>query len=135
MRLRKSDAEINLMRQACTLSGEAFNSVMKLSKGCKLENNIEALIDFQCRLRGAQRLAYPPVVAAGLNANIIHYINNDDVIGENELILMDAGGEFNGYNADITRSWPISGKFTQGQLELYEATLYIQQQCLTVKII
>lgn len=81
---------------------------------------INARVDFYCRMRGAQYLAYPPVVAAGNNANIIHYINNTQEAKMGDLVLMDAGCEYGGYCSDITRTWPVNGQFTKAQEILYE---------------
>ena len=64
---------------------------------------------------GAQFLAYPPVVAAGNNANTIHYIQNTGLVGQGDMVLMDAGCEYHGYTSDITRTWPISGSFSDPQ--------------------
>lgn len=84
------------------------------------EHMINARVDFYCRMRGAQYLAYPPVVAAGNNANIIHYINNTQETKMGDLVLMDAGCEYGGYCSDITRTWPTNGTFTKSQEILYE---------------
>lgn len=104
------------------------------------EGYLAALFEFECKVRGAQRIAYPCVVASGINNNILHYVINDQIIRferekktkwsekkiflkfrENELVLMDAGGEYHCYAADITRTFPASGKFTIPQLEIYNA--------------
>ncbi|CAJ0756726.1 16020_t:CDS:10 [Entrophospora sp. SA101] len=106
LRLVKSDSEIKLMKKA------------GLS-----EHDLYAKIDFECRIRGAQFLAYVPVVACGINALTMHYVRNDMPLRDGELVLMDAGGEYYGYASDITRTWPVNGRFTQPQKELYEAVL------------
>jgi len=75
-------------------------------------------------------MAYPCVVAGGINANTLHYITNDDVLKDGTLVLVDAGGEYEGYASDITRTWPVNGKFTQPQLELYTAVLRANEYCI-----
>jgi len=81
---------------------------------------------------GCETTAYPPVIAGGRNASIIHYIRNNDVLNDGELVLVDAGGEYGGYIADITRSWPISGKFSDPQRDLYEAILQVQRSSISL---
>jgi len=83
--------------------------------------------EYLCSLSGSQRLAYVPVVASGPNALIIHYTSNNQVIQDGEMILMDAGCEYNGYASDITRTYPASGTFTEPQKELYTAVLSAQK--------
>ncbi|CAJ0649142.1 3670_t:CDS:2, partial [Entrophospora sp. SA101] len=95
----------------------------KFTKPGLSEHDLYAKIDFECRIRGAQFLAYVPVVACGINALTMHYVRNDMPLRDGELVLMDAGGEYYGYASDITRTWPVNGRFTQPQKELYEAVL------------
>ncbi|CAG5134334.1 unnamed protein product [Candidula unifasciata] len=130
LRLLKSPAEIQLMQQSAKIASEAFVEVMKFSKPQVNEAHLWAKMDFECRLRGAEFLAYPPVVAGGARANIIHYITNNQVIAGGEMVLMDAGCEFHGYASDITRTWPVSGHFTEPQRKLYNATLRVQEACI-----
>jgi len=77
-------------------------------------------------MKGAQYLAYPPVVAGGPRANTIHYTNNDQLINDGHMVLMDAGCQYYGYTSDVTRCWPINGRFSPAQLEAYEAVLDVQ---------
>ncbi|XP_049845996.1 xaa-Pro aminopeptidase 3-like [Schistocerca gregaria] len=135
LRLYKSDAEINLMKTSCEIASKAIATTMSITKNCTTEHELQAHVDFECRLHGAQQLAYPPVVAGGDRANIIHYINNDQVLRDGDMVLMDAGCEYHGYCSDITRTWPVSGKFSDEQQVLYEALLEVQmsliQHCST----
>ncbi|PVD34501.1 hypothetical protein C0Q70_05776 [Pomacea canaliculata] len=124
LRLKKSSAEIELMKQTVEIASNAFMEVN--------EAHLWAKMDFECRLRGAQYLAYPPVVAGGVRANTIHYIANNQVIADGELVLMDAGCELHGYTSDLTRTWPVNGKFSLPQRELYEATLAVQKACIAL---
>jgi len=75
-------------------------------------------------------MAYVPVVAGGSNALTMHYVNNDQPLHDGDLLLMDAGGELNGYASDITRTWPVNGKFTPAQKDLYEIVLNANKECI-----
>ncbi|KAJ8681468.1 hypothetical protein QAD02_017255 [Eretmocerus hayati] len=127
VRAIKSQAEINLMRKSCEIASEAISKTMDISKPGMSEHELFATVDYECRMRGAEFLAYPPVVAGGRNANTIHYISNNQIIQGREMVLMDAGCEYHGYTSDITRTWPIDGSFTDYQRVLYEIVLEIQK--------
>ncbi|XP_009082099.1 PREDICTED: probable Xaa-Pro aminopeptidase 3, partial [Acanthisitta chloris] len=88
--------------------------------------------EFECRARGADILAYPPVVAGGNRSNTLHYVKNNQLIKDGELVLLDGGCEFSCYVSDITRTWPVNGRFTKPQAELYQAVLDIQKSCLSL---
>ncbi|KAG0255763.1 hypothetical protein BG011_004943 [Mortierella polycephala] len=130
MRVVKSEAEIKIMRQAGEISGKAFIETMQFTNPSRLEHQIYAKFDYECRMRGSQMMAYVPVVAGGSNALTMHYVNNDQPLHDGELILMDAGGELNAYASDITRTWPVNGKFTQAQKDLYEVVLHANKECI-----
>jgi intermediate cleaving peptidase 55 len=87
------------------------------------EHEIQAYLEFKCKVRGADTMAYVPVVAGGANALVIHYVVNNAIVNDGELILCDAGAEFGGYCADITRTFPVNGKFSPAQREIYSAVL------------
>ncbi|XP_014477956.1 PREDICTED: probable Xaa-Pro aminopeptidase 3 [Dinoponera quadriceps] len=129
-RLIKSACEIDLMRRSCEIASEAIRRTIQASRPGMSEHQLFATIDYECRMHGAEYLAYPPVVAAGKNANIIHYISNNQVVQSGDLVLMDAGCEYHGYTSDITRTWPISGKFTPEQKVLYEVVLDLQKDLI-----
>ena len=103
---------------------------MNLSHPFVSEHLIHAKFDFDCKVHGAQRLAYIPVIAGGSRATILHYIRNNQIIENNSLVLMDAGCEYRDYASDITRTWPVNGRFTSAQKELYEACLNVQLYCI-----
>lgn len=133
LRIVKSPAEIELMRQSAYIASKAFQQTIKFcaescSQGLPInERQIWAKLDYECRLHGADRLAYPPVVAAGSRANIIHYVFNSNQCNPNDMILVDAGCEFFGYCSDITRTWPVAGKFNnEHHRALYEMVLKLQ---------
>lgn len=125
LRIFKSEAEIKNMRIAGKLSGRAYTNAMR--QQWTKEKDLGAYLEYQFKAQGCDGSAYVPVVAGGINANSIHYVRNDDVFGESDLVLIDAGGEYGGYITDITRTWPISGKFSSPQKDLYEAILTVQR--------
>ncbi|EDV99998.1 xaa-Pro aminopeptidase 3 [Drosophila grimshawi] len=130
MRLIKSPAEMQLMRRTCSIASQAFNEVIAETRPGQSEHQLYAAIDFKCRMRDASYLAYPPVVAAGKNATVIHYVNNTQLLQPQELLLMDAGCEYGGYTSDITRTWPISGQFTEPQRTLYDMMEQLQKEAI-----
>ncbi|CAI5494811.1 unnamed protein product [Closterium sp. Naga37s-1] len=96
------------------------------------EGHISALIEFECKRRGAQRFAYPPVVAGGSSGCIVHYLRNDKPVQPGEALLVDAGCEYFGYASDITRVWPPSGKFSAAQRAVYEAVREAMVECIAM---
>ncbi|KAF2369213.1 Peptidase M24 [Trinorchestia longiramus] len=132
LRVVKSPAELRLMRRACRLSAEAMRDTMAWTRAGMSEHQLFARVDYESRMKGACHLAYPPVVAGGNRANIIHYINNNQIIKDGEMVLMDAGSEYHGYSGDVSRTWPVNGRFTGAQRELYEAVLHVQSAVLAL---
>ncbi|XP_071951353.1 xaa-Pro aminopeptidase 3-like [Antedon mediterranea] len=130
LRVLKSEAEVRLMRESASIAARSFVKVMRASYPGIRESELYAKIDLECRLAGAEFLAYPPVVAGGNRANTLHYISNNQVVQDKELVLMDAGCEYHGYASDITRTWPVNGRYTSAQGELYELVLRIQKDCI-----
>ncbi|BET00652.1 Xaa-Pro aminopeptidase [Nesidiocoris tenuis] len=130
LRLIKSVEEQKSMADAGVIASNAIETAIRLTKPGVTEHQIFATIDYQCRMNGADYLAYPPVVAAGSNATVIHYINNNQMLRDGDLILVDAGCELNGYCSDITRTWPVNGKFSDAQATLYEIVLCVQMELL-----
>lgn len=125
MRLVKSAAELEKMRRAAAISVDAHNYAMKFAKVGQFEYQIQAEMEYIFSRNGATP-AYPSIVASGANSCILHYIENNRQMQENDLLLIDAGGAYNYYNADITRTFPISGKFTPEQKIIYELVLKAQ---------
>ncbi|KAI9806548.1 MAG: hypothetical protein M1833_003735 [Piccolia ochrophora] len=119
LRAFKSQGEVTNMRSAGQASGRAITTAMKQSH--LGEKELAAFLEYQFKLNGCDAPAYVPVVAGGKNALSIHYVRNDDVLRDNQLVLVDAGGEFGGYITDITRSWPINGQFSSAQKDLEDA--------------
>lgn len=130
LRLYKSDNEQDMMRRTCRLASEAFVETIGFTQPMRTEQELLCKFDYEVKMKGAQILAYPPVVASGNNANIIHYIDNNQLCQSGDMVLMDAGCELNGYDSDITRTWPVNGKFTDEQRVLYEIVLHTQEQLI-----
>nr|WP_228445488.1 Xaa-Pro aminopeptidase [Thalassotalea sp. HSM 43] len=126
MRLFKSAAEINIMREANVISGNAHSRAMTFAKHGTFEYQVEAEILHEFASNGARAAAYGSIVGGGENATILHYTDNDEVLIDEELLLIDAGAELSGYAADITRTFPVSGKFTAEQKALYNVVLEAQ---------
>lgn len=130
LRLFKSPTEISLMQKTCDIASEAFVDTIKCSKPGISESHLYAKFDYECRIRGAEYLAYPPVIAGGNRATVIHYINNNQIVNNGDMVLMDGGCEYHGYASDITRTWPINGKFTPEQRDIYEIVYDVNQELI-----
>ncbi|KAI9848002.1 MAG: hypothetical protein M1838_000674 [Thelocarpon superellum] len=130
LRVWKSEAEISNMRAAGRASGRAITAAMR--QKFSQEHNLAAFLDYHFKVNGCDGSAYVPVVAGGTHALSIHYVRNDDVLREGELVLVDAGGERGGYITDITRTWPVAGQFSPAQRDLYEALLRVQRTCVAL---
>ena len=122
-RLIKDDHEISLIKKACDISAQAHIEAMKNVKNAESEQSIESLYVYEFSKRGGRFPAYTPIVAGGENACVLHYIENNKKLNKNELLLVDAGCEYEMYASDITRTYPISGKFSKEQLEIYKIVL------------
>jgi intermediate cleaving peptidase 55 len=129
-RVTKSEAEISNMRLAGKISGRAFTNSMR--RQFTKEKHLGAFLDYEFKTGGCDASAYVPVIAGGRHALSIHYVRNDDVLKDGEMVLVDAGGEYAGYIADITRTWPISGKFSDAQKDLYEMILKVQRSSISL---
>ncbi len=130
MRLVKSETELASMRKAANISVIAHNRAQEFAKPGRYEYEIQAEIEHIFGMNGGTS-AYPSIVASGNNACVLHYIENNRQIQENDLLLIDAGCACNYYNADITRTFPISGKFTAEQQTIYDLVLQAQLQAIS----
>ncbi len=126
LRLIKSDTEIETMQEAANISAAAHQRAMRYCHPGISELALESELQHEFALRGARFTAYPSIVASGPNACIMHYIQNDRTIEDGDLILIDAGCEYQYYASDITRTFPANGRFTQPQREIYELVLSAQ---------
>jgi Xaa-Pro aminopeptidase len=131
-RLKKEPAELEAMRRAMAISAEAHRRAMMKARGGTMEWQIEAEVDYTFRSNGATGPSYPSIIASGPNAATLHYINNDRQMRTGELLLIDAGAEYDFYAADITRTSPIGARFTPLQRSLYEVVLEAQRQAIEV---
>lgn len=122
MRLRKSAAEVELMRQAAATSARAHTAAMQAARPGMYEYQLAAVLHYEFELDG-MHWAYPSIVGAGENACVLHYIENSAPMADGDLVLIDAGAEYRGYAGDITRTFPVNGRFTDAQRELYDVVL------------
>ncbi|HQR10088.1 MAG TPA: aminopeptidase P N-terminal domain-containing protein [Casimicrobiaceae bacterium] len=132
MRLVKDDHELALMRRAASISSAAHRRAMKLARPGWHEYQVEAELLHEFLHSGAQAVAYSSIVASGPNACVLHYRDNDRLMADGELLLIDAGCEYRGYASDITRTFPVNGRFTGPQKDIYELVLASQLACLDV---
>ena len=129
-RLIKDEDEIEIMKKACQISAEAHVEAMKFVKPGMNEQELEAFYQYQFSKRGGRFPAYTPIVAGGENACVLHYVENSKALKDGDLVLVDAGCEFELYASDITRTYPINGKFSAAQLAIYEVVLEAQQKSI-----
>ena len=130
MRLIKDSDELDVMRRAAKISAEAHVNAMLATKPEKYEYEIEAELLYHFKKKGSQFPAYTSIVAGGKNACVLHYIENNAVLNDGDLLLIDAGCELDGYASDITRTFPVSGKFSGPQRIIYELVLDAQQAAM-----
>ncbi|WP_206832312.1 MULTISPECIES: aminopeptidase P family protein [Alicyclobacillus] len=123
MRTVKDEAEIECIRRAIDITREGVLAMMKNARPGMREYELEAHFDFALRSRGVREHAFPPIVAGGERACVLHYVDNDQVIEDGQLVLCDLGAQYGCYSADITRTFPISGRFTARQREIYNIVL------------
>jgi len=129
-RIKKSPYEITLLRQAAVISSNAHVQLMQSCTSHRHEYELEAKFWSVCRAMGAQAMAYPPIVGSGANACILHYTYNDQPLTDGDLVLVDAGCEYRYYASDITRTFPVNGRFTSEQRSIYELVLKAQEAAI-----
>ncbi|KAF9526256.1 peptidase M24 [Crepidotus variabilis] len=132
LRLVKTEAELGVMRAAADISARAHTKTMRFTEPGMSEHAVTAHFEYLCAREGSQRPAYVPVVASGPNSLILHYTRNNQIIEDGELVLVDAGCEFNGYASDITRTYPANGTFTAPQRDIYNAVLSAQKEMIKI---
>ncbi|MCJ1313155.1 hypothetical protein MMC25_006832 [Agyrium rufum] len=128
VRAFKSETEIACMRRAGQASGRAITETMRHT--WSREKDLWSYLEYQIKSQGCDTSAYIPVIAGGKNALSIHYVRNDDILKPEEMVLIDAGGEYGGYVSDITRTYPVTMKFSPAQRDLYTALLTVQRKCV-----
>jgi Xaa-Pro aminopeptidase len=125
-RLRKSVAELKVLRRAARISAEAHRHLMRVCRPGRRESELESEFLHRCAVQGARWQAYQPIVGGGGNACVLHYVANDAELKDGDLVLVDAGCELDGYASDITRTFPVNGRFSPAQRALYELVLEAQ---------
>lgn len=130
MRVVKDAAETDVMRRAGKISAAAHRRAMQLARPGLGEFAVEAELLHEFRRNGAQYPAYTPIVASGAHACVLHYIENDGILADGELLLIDAGCELDGYASDITRTFPVNGRFSSPQRDVYELVLAAQSAAI-----
>ena len=130
MRLHKNEEEVGMMQRAADIAAEAHVLAMKKVKPGMNEFQVESLIEAYMREKGASGVAYNSIIGGGDNATILHYVENNMPLKDGDLILIDAGAENGGYASDITRTFPVNGKYSKAQREVYDVVLDVQEQCV-----
>jgi Xaa-Pro aminopeptidase len=132
MRMFKSKDEIESMRRACQITANAHKKAMIETKPGMNEFEVEALIDYEFRRQGAQRVGYGSILAGGKNACCLHYRANNEVLRDGDLVLIDAGAEYDYYTSDITRTFPVGRAFSKEQATIYDLVLKSQMECIAM---
>lgn len=132
LRLVKSEEEIQMMQKAVDITNEAYKRVLSTTKVGMNEFEVEAEISYVFRKAGANGHAYDPIIATGVNACSLHYIKNDDALKDQDLLLMDFGADCSYYAADLSRTIPVNGKFTERQKQLYNLVLEVQKKSISL---
>ena len=130
MRVFKNNEEIEIMQRAADIAAEAHVEAMKAVRPDMKEYEVEALIESIFRRHGSAGPSYTSIIGSGANATVLHYISNQGTLRDGDLLLVDAGAEYQGYASDITRTFPINGKFTQAQRDIYDLVLNTQMSCI-----
>src|SRR5882672_10149185 len=130
MRLRKNEDDLNSLRRAVAISGEGHIAAMKHCKPGMYEYELEAIVEYVFRKSGATGVGYPSIVGSGFNTTILHYNSNNDRIKDGDMVLIDAGAEYNLFSGDITRTFPANGKFTRAQQAIYEVVLNANKEAI-----
>ena len=130
LRLKKEPEELEHIRRAIDITHEAFNRVLTTLQPGMGEKTLEAEITYQLMISGAQGFAFDPIMASGKNATTLHYTDNSDICQNEDLLLMDFGAEYQNYAADITRTIPVSGRYTPRQKACYLAVLEVMNELM-----
>ena len=128
LRAIKSPKEVDTIRKACDLTGQGFRRVLNFVKPGVIEYEVEAEFAHEFLRHGAGFAGYLPIVASGANACVLHYVRNDQVCRDGDLLLMDVGAGYANYHADLTRTIPVNGRFTARQKAVYNAVLRVMRE-------
>jgi Xaa-Pro aminopeptidase len=132
MRLKKDDAELDAMRQAADLTGRGHTRAMAITRPGIREYQVSVAMEYEWLVRGAGRNAYPSIVGSGPNACVLHYRAGERILEDGDLVLVDAGCEIDYYASDVTRTWPVSGRFSTEQKAIYQIVLDAQKGAIDV---
>jgi Xaa-Pro aminopeptidase len=132
LRSVKQKREIELMQKACDITEAGFRRVMKFVKPGVKEYEIEAEYLHEFVRRGSRGFAYGPIIASGADSCVLHYVDNSKACKAGDVLLLDVAAEYANYNADLTRTIPVSGRFTRRQRQVYEAVLRVQREAIAM---
>ena len=130
LRIVKDEGEIALLEKASAATAQGHLAAMRAARAGIWEYQVQAVMEQAFRMAGCPETGYDSIVAGGRNGAILHYHHNHDRLGAGDLLLIDAAAEYRGYTADVTRAFPVSGRFTRRQRDVYEAVLRTQEGCL-----
>lgn len=130
MRAAKSDPEVACIEQAGRITALGFAAAMRCMRPGVNEFDVQEAVEHAYRTGGARELAFRTIAGGGFNATVLHYHANDQALADGELVVLDSGAKFAGYSADVTRTLPVSGRFTPRQRELYELVLRAQEAAI-----
>ena len=130
LRSVKSKFEIELLQEACNITAKAFERLLKFVKPGVMEYEIEAELAHKYLRNGSRGFAYEAIIASGANSCVLHYIENDKPCKDGDILLLDVGAEYANYNADLTRTIPVNGKYTKRQRDVYNSVLRIQREAM-----
>lgn len=130
LRSVKSPAEIALLQQACDITERGFRRLLTFVKPGITEYEIEAELAHEFLRNASRGFAYEPIIASGVNSCVLHYIDNSQACNDGDILLLDVGAEYANYNADLTRTIPVNGKFTKRQKSVYNAVLRVQREAM-----
>ncbi len=135
MRLHKDKKEVEYMQKAGDIAAEAHILAMQKVRPGMNEGQVESFMEAYMKDKGASGVAYNSIIGGGDNATILHYVENNMPLKDGDLILIDAGAEVEGYASDITRTFPVNGKYTSAQREVYDVVLDVQKQCIDFTVV
>lgn len=130
LRSVKSKFEISLMQEACDITARGFERLLKFVKPGVIEYEIEAELAHEFIRNGSRGFAYEPIIASGENSCVLHYIDNDKPCKDGDILLLDVGAEYANYNADLTRTIPVNGRYSKRQKDVYNAVLRVQRAAM-----
>lgn len=132
LRREKQARELELMQRACDITEKGFRRVLRFLKPNVMEYEIEAEYIHEFLRHGSKGFAYTPIIASGVNNVVLHYIENSQKCKAGDLVLLDVAAEYAHYNADLTRTIPVNGRFTKRQRDVYNAVLYVMREAMKI---